>query len=191
MVYREFTALFLIEKKSPMALSARWVKRERPRHLGWLYLQWSHKQPGQVFHLSVWLMHVRWWLWSRNMECCTFQRKCDQGSLSAPTSCLSVREQTKIPRLCLPQKVPSFSGVTETVCFLLPWVIYLLGLQLSPSSLPSPTLTSLTEQCPQPPFQFLCVCFVLQLKGIYLKFWSLFSLSLQCFSLFWALYFII
>lgn len=142
----------------------------RPHLVAWLYLQWSHKQPGHISHLSAWLMHVRWWLWTRNVECCTFQRKCYQGSLSVLTSCLSVREQTKIPRLYLPQKVPSFFGITETM-FSFPGELYLLGLQLSPA--PSSTLTSLSEQSPSSPAAPTPVPLCLlcsSVRGIYLKF---------------------
>lgn len=113
-------------------------------------------------------MHVRWWLWTRNVECCTFQRKCYQGSLSVLTSCLSVREQTKIPRLCLPQKVPSFFAITETMfpfprCALFTWALALSTLPPPPSP---PWVNNPLPPQP-PPLQFLCVCFVLQLRHLF------------------------
>lgn len=94
--------LYLQINKSPMSLSTRWVERESSTarlHLLGLTLFTGSSGLGKSPHLSAWLMHVRWWLQSRSMECHTFQRKCSQGLLSVLTSCLPVRKQTKISKV--------------------------------------------------------------------------------------------
>lgn len=139
-----------------MALS-RSAERERSvaiPHLTGLTVP-SMEQPGQIPHISAWLMHVRWWLWSRNTECCTFQRKCYEGLLSALTSCLSVRNRIKSSRLCLPP-LPWSNGdrlFPFPVCF-----IYLGSSSLHGPSHPPPARPWMNT--PLHPRWFLCVWFV-------------------------------
>ena len=134
----------------------------------------------QIPHLSVWLMHVRWWLWSRNMECYTFQRKCYQGCYHCWLFVCQWRNKLESPRLQrnLPQKVPIFSGIMETKSFFSWCALFTRpsALSMFPPISPHPSLNNTT---PLPCAWFVVLQLMVFMWNSNCCFSSLFNVSLS------------